>query len=155
MSEDFVTTSLNERANAIAVERKEAKRGLEHQAEGMMATSNKKFKDAIVGQNVTIKVPEVDRGRNCPRNVMGVVLENLDNGLYRIGVQNGVLEKLFSRNEFQVCKETFITASSVPDAPASTLSLRKQPQQLVAASRDLSNVTAAENVIQNAANVSS
>ena len=90
-----------------------------------MATSNKKFKDAIVGQNVTIKVPDVDRGRNCPRNVMGVVLENLDNGLYRIGVQNGVLEKLFSRNEFQVCKETFITASSVPDAPASTLSLRK------------------------------
>ena len=79
----------------------------------------------------------------------------MDNGLYRIGVQNGVLEKLFSRNEFQVCKETFITASSVPDAPASTLSLRKQPQQLVAASRDLSNVTAAENVIQNAANVSS
>ena len=103
MSENFVTTSLNERANAIAVERKEAKRGLEHQAEGMMATSNKKFKDAIVGQNVTIKVPDVDRGRNCPRNVMGVVLESLDHGLfYRIGVQNGVLEKLFSRNEFQV-----------------------------------------------------
>jgi hypothetical protein len=109
-------------AENISSERVHAKRGLEDQAETMLKASNKKFKDAIVGQNVTVKIPDVDRGRNCPRNIIAVVLETMENGLYKLGTSDGVLKKAYSRNEFQLCSTSFVTVNECQ--PSSSLSLR-------------------------------
>ena len=54
----------------------------------------------IVGQNAKIKIPHVDRGRNCPHNVIAVIMDRRQDALYRLGVHEGILEKLYSRNEF-------------------------------------------------------
>ena len=56
---------------------------------------------------------------------MGVVMDRRQDGLYRLGVQEGILEKLYSRNEFQVCEESFFATNSIPVEDATPLSLRK------------------------------
>ena len=58
----MIKSNLDMLEASIADERQNAKRGLETQAETMVESSNKRFKDAIVVQNVTIKIPDVDRG---------------------------------------------------------------------------------------------
>lgn len=68
----------------------------------MLSCSAKKFPLVTVGQNVIIKIPEEDRGRAAPRNIMAMVISE-ENGFYKLGTANGVLEKMYTRNEFQVC----------------------------------------------------
>lgn len=67
----------------------------------MLQQSSSKFPKIETGQNVLVKIPDVDRGRLAPRNVLAVVLSEKD-GLYQLGTSTGVLEKLYARNEFQV-----------------------------------------------------
>ncbi len=66
----------------------------------MLRTSKNKFPPAKVGDNVTVPVPDVDRGRGDPRNVLCVVLEVTTDGFYRVGNGDGVLETLLARNMF-------------------------------------------------------
>jgi len=80
----------------------------------MLRMSRSKFLPATVGDNVTIPVPDVDRGRGDPRNILCVVLEVTDEQLYRVGNKEGVLETLLSRNMFSVTRERFLVVEDVP-----------------------------------------
>lgn len=79
----------------------------------MLAQSNKKFKPALVGDNVLVRIPDVDRGRLAPRNVMAVV-QSVDDGFYKLATKTGILQKLFCRNEFQLAdNNVFIDNSNI------------------------------------------
>ena len=43
-----------------------------------------------IGNNVTVLIPSVDRGRADPRNIIGVVAECSDNELYTDAVKGGL-----------------------------------------------------------------
>nr|CAI5819071.1 unnamed protein product [Callosobruchus analis]CAI5864013.1 unnamed protein product [Callosobruchus analis]CAI5864580.1 unnamed protein product [Callosobruchus analis] len=67
----------------------------------MLQQSSSKFSKIEIGQNVLVKIPDVDRGRLAPPNIFAVTLSEKD-GLYQFSTSTGVLEKLYARNEFQV-----------------------------------------------------
>ncbi|KAI4468484.1 tc5 transposase dna-binding domain [Holotrichia oblita] len=92
---------LCQRTCDISINCKNAKRGLEVQADLVLAQSNKKFKPVIVGDNVLVRIPDVDCGKLAPRNVM-VVVQAVDNGFYKLATKSEVLQKLFCRKEFQL-----------------------------------------------------
>ncbi len=54
-----------------------------------------------IGKNVTVSIPNVDRGRIDLRNIMAVVLERFDNN-YKLGTTNGIISSLFP-NSFATC----------------------------------------------------
>ncbi|KAK4879816.1 hypothetical protein RN001_007962 [Aquatica leii] len=120
--EDQVIRSLCSRTDAIRDQRESAKTRLEKQAAKMLALSQQKLPSIKVGQNVVVKVPDVDRGRLAPRNVLAVVLSVNESGLYKLGTKEGILERIYSRNEFTLADSNFITES---DIPSSSLTLRK------------------------------
>ena len=41
----------------------------------MLSLSNSKFPEVEVGTNVAVRVPDVDRERAAPRNVLAVIME--------------------------------------------------------------------------------
>ena len=66
-----------------------------------------------VGDNVTVPVPLVDRGRGDSRNIMGVILDRDENDLYRIAVKGGILNGKFSRNQFDLCNQILLLPTDV------------------------------------------
>ena len=44
-----------------------------------------------VGDNVTVPIPLVDRGRGDPRNILGAIIDRDKHGLYKIAVSVGLL----------------------------------------------------------------
>ncbi len=81
--------------------RSAAHTGLQTQGAKMLKTSNTKFKDAEVGDNVRIRFPDVDRGHGDPRSVIAVVM-SVEGGFYKLGTEHGVLKQLYARNEFSI-----------------------------------------------------
>jgi len=73
-----------------------------------------------VGTNVVIRVPDLDRGRLAPRNILAVVVDVNSSGLYLLGTKEGQLERLYVRSEITTA-DNFIEAH---DVPSSSLSLR-------------------------------
>jgi len=66
------------------------------------------------GDNVTIPIPMVDRGRGDSRNIMGVILDRDDNDLYRIAaVRGGILKGKYSRNQFDLCTQKLLDFDAV------------------------------------------
>nr|CAI5824615.1 unnamed protein product [Callosobruchus analis] len=65
----------------------------------MLCESNKISAPLKKGANVLTRVPDVDRGRLTPRNILAIVSGINDDGLYEISTENGPLGRLFSRNE--------------------------------------------------------
>jgi len=106
------SSSINMTLTKISETRKKTKCAQENQAERMLKRSRTTFVPADKGDSVMIPIPQVDRGRGDPRNLMGIVLERGDNDTYKIGVRKGVLKGRFSRNQFDVCKETFLSEQS-------------------------------------------
>ena len=107
----------------INAKRKLANENLQLQAKKMLKMSDKKFPSGNVGNNVKICVPDVDRGKCGPRNVIGVITECDDQrGLYRIGTQYGTVNTMFTRSQFDICHESFINAK---DVPSGSISLRE------------------------------
>ncbi len=86
-----------------------------------MVASAQKFPEASVGSSVTVKIPEVDRNKGDPKNIIAVVLDVTPDGMYRLGTESGVLAHLYTKNQFQICPTTF---ANVEDVPQNTLSLR-------------------------------
>jgi hypothetical protein len=66
-----------------------------------------------VGDNVTVPIPLVDRGRGDPRNIMGVIVDRDANDLYRIAVRGGLLNGKYSRNQFDLCAHKLLTEQDV------------------------------------------
>jgi len=68
-----------------------------------------------------VRVPDLDGGRLAPRNVLADVVDVNSYGLYLLGPKEGLLERLYARNEFTTADSNFIKAHNVP---SSSLSLR-------------------------------
>jgi len=67
-------------------------------------------------------VPELDRERLAPRNVLAVVVDVISSGLYLLGTKEGLLERLYARNEYTTADNNFIEAHDVPSSSLSLLS---------------------------------
>ena len=103
----------------INAKRKIAKKNQTKKATKMLKLSNNKFSPASVGDTVRFLVP-VDRSKCAPRNVLGVVMNvDAEKYLYRIGTSHGVLKSLFTRGDFNVCKESFLHTDDVPEGVTS------------------------------------
>jgi hypothetical protein len=105
--------ALTEQHELIYSKRVAAKENLLLQATKMLRTSKRKFPPAQIGDTVRIQVPDVDRGRTDPRNVLAVVagIENSD--FYRLANKHGTLKQLFTRNQFAICKEKLLSMDEV------------------------------------------
>ncbi|CAG5027459.1 unnamed protein product [Parnassius apollo] len=84
----------------IQVARKTAAENLEKQAKKMKASSDKSYPPAKIGDNITIPIPDVDKGGGDLRNIIGVIFQRNDKGLYKFGTKYGVLQKLYCRRRF-------------------------------------------------------
>jgi hypothetical protein len=67
------TTATISRAQKVKVFREAAREGLEEQAKKMKEISFKKFQKPTLGQNVRIKIPEIDRAKMDPRPIIAVI----------------------------------------------------------------------------------
>ena len=74
-----------------------------------------------IGQNVLIPIPNVNRGKGDPRNVMAVVTERVHNG-YKLGTSGGMLLGLYTRNQFELLDSQFLDKETVDKT--SEISLR-------------------------------
>ena len=64
--------------------RRVAREGFQFQAEKMKKNSSKEVALVAVDKTVTVPILEVDRGHTDLRNVLAVVMEVKDDGLYRL-----------------------------------------------------------------------
>jgi len=86
----------------------------------MVSLSNSKLPAVYTGTNIVVRVPDLDRGRLASRNVLTVIVDVNSSGLYLLGTKEGLLERLYARNEFTTA-DNFIEAH---DVPSSSLSLQ-------------------------------
>ena len=75
----------------------------------MKATSSKKFQKPTVGQNVRIKIPDIDRANMDPRSIITVITDIKDEEFYELATKLGKLKALYRWNQFALCKETFLS----------------------------------------------
>lgn len=111
--ENDKATTLNERQQTIQTQRTRARDGLLQQAEKMIKRSRVLHQAGNPGDNVTVSIPLVDRGRGDPRNIMGVIIDRDCNDMYRIAVRAGLLEQKYSRNQFDLCTQKLLSLSDV------------------------------------------
>ena len=112
------------RKSKIVEMREMAKKRQNLQADKMLEQSNKRFKPAEEGENVNVPTPEVDRGCLDPSNFTAVVQEHeSETGLYTLGTRAGTLNTRFSRNQFNLMNQKFLTTADVPEDV--TLSVRE------------------------------
>jgi len=116
-----VACNLCIRKNRINIERECAKSGQEQQAQEMVSLSNSRLPAVDIGTNVVVRVSDLDRGRLARRNVLAVVVDVSSSGLYLLCTKEGLLERLYARNEFTTANNNFFGAH---DVPSSSLSLR-------------------------------
>ena len=97
----------------IAVQRKRAHDGLVLQSERMVQRSRIEQAACSPGDNVTLPIPLVDRGKGDPRNIKGIILDRDERDLYRIAVRSGILKERYTRNQFDLCTQHLYTYSDV------------------------------------------
>src|SRR6218665_1027186 len=94
-------------------QRKRARGSLVQQAERMVKRSRVQHSPGNSGDNVTVPIPLVDRGRGDPQNLMGVISDGDDNDMYRIAVRAEVLNGKYSRNQFELCIHKLLQITDV------------------------------------------
>lgn len=115
---------LEDRSMQIAEVRNKAAKNLQEQARKMLKMSDAKYAPCVVGTNVTVPIPDVDRARGSFRNVIAVVMEvNEDNSTYKLGTKDGVLQQLYARSQFDPCTNSDFL--HINDIPNKSTSLRK------------------------------
>lgn len=87
----------NRNESMILEAREKAHFNLVKQAKRMKTASDQSHPPLKVGDNVTIPIPDVDKGKADLRNIIGVILEVTCEQLYRIGTKSGILDKLYCR----------------------------------------------------------
>ena len=111
-SEVSFNYQITQRGKRILNHREESHKMMKIQATKMLCESNKRYAPLEVGTNVLIRVPDVDRGRLTPRNVLAIVSEINNDGLYKLSTENGPLDRLFSRNELLQADSQFMSQSN-------------------------------------------
>ncbi|XP_043485342.1 KRAB-A domain-containing protein 2-like [Leptopilina heterotoma] len=104
--------SIDRRQEEIMSARQEAAERLERQAKKMKTVSDKHHEAIEVGDNIIIPIPDVDKAKSDLRNVVGVVLE-IEHDLFKVGTRHGIINRLYSRSEFEKCKTNFIDKEEV------------------------------------------
>ncbi|KAH9631734.1 hypothetical protein HF086_014735 [Spodoptera exigua] len=79
----------------------------------MKTMSADKYSNVEVGQNVTLKVPEIDRAKTDPKSIIAVVIDVNDNEFYQLGTKMGILKQLYTKNRFAACSEDFIKIEEI------------------------------------------
>ena len=87
----------------------------------MVSLSNSRLPAVGIGTNVVVRLPDLDRGRLAPRNVLAVVADVNSSGLPLLGTKEGLLERLYAHNEFTAADNNFTEAHVLP---SSSLPLR-------------------------------
>jgi hypothetical protein len=116
-------TPLDKRLEDITNERKRAGDSQLSQAERMIKRSRIDLKPGVIGDNVAVPIPMVDRGRGDPRNIIGVIVDRDEHDMYRIAVKAGILSTKYSRNQFDLCPQRLLADSDVNTQ--STITLRQ------------------------------
>ena len=65
------------------------------------------------GDNVTIPIPSVDRGRGDPRNILAVVMDRSERDNYTLVTKYGILKGAYSRNQFDLCPQRLLSMDDV------------------------------------------
>lgn len=73
----------------------------------MKKYSDARFLQLVVGDVVTVSVPEVDRGPLDWPNVRGIVLETKNN-LYKVGTKTGIIKDWLPRKMIAVSNEKMV-----------------------------------------------
>ncbi|KRX14635.1 KRAB-A domain-containing protein 2 [Trichinella nelsoni] len=94
--------------------RKEAASGQTRAAAKMTRRSKKMLIPLQIGQNCTLRVPDVDRGPADPKNFLAVVMAECE-GLYTVGCREGKLASKFTAADLQVISENLLSIDEVPD----------------------------------------
>ena len=92
----------------------------------MLENTNKRLQASWKGRNPAdsnTSWPDVDRGRGDHKNLKCIILS--EDGFYWIRTEFGKLESLYTRNQFSICKDTFLDPDSVPDKQISLRSAAK------------------------------
>ena len=84
----------------------------EKQTERMLSRSNNILEEVDIGCNVLITIPQVDRGKGNPRNIMAIVHEKTDKG-YRLATKHGILLGSYTRNQFELTDSLFLGPSDL------------------------------------------
>ena len=61
-----------------------AREGLEEQAKKLKVTFSKKFQKLTLGQNVRIKIPDIDRAKMDPRSIIAVITDIKGEEVYEL-----------------------------------------------------------------------
>ena len=104
---DEITATIS-KAEKVKVLREAARERLEELKKKIKATSSKKFQKPTVGQNVRIKIPDIDRAKMDPRSIIAAITKDKDEEFYKIGTKLGKLKALYTRNQFTLCKDNFL-----------------------------------------------
>ncbi|KRX64696.1 KRAB-A domain-containing protein 2 [Trichinella sp. T9] len=94
--------------------RKEAALGQTRAAAKMTRRTKKMLIPLQIGQNYTLRVPDVDRGPADPKNFLVVVMAECE-GLYTVGCREGKLASKFTAADLQVISENILSIDEVPD----------------------------------------
>jgi hypothetical protein len=71
--------------------------------------SSIKFQKPTLGQNVRIKIRDIDRAKMDPRSIIAVITDIKDEEFYELGTKLGKLKALYTRNQFISSKENFLS----------------------------------------------
>ena len=66
-----------------------------------------------MGDNVILPISSVDRGRTDARNIIGVVTDISESGMYSIAVKAGLLNTKYTRNQFDLCATALYTVNDM------------------------------------------
>ena len=56
----------------------------------------------------------MDKGRADSGNIIAIILDVVDDN-YKLGTKQGQLAQLYTRNQFLICEEKFLTEADVPN----------------------------------------
>ncbi|CAG2258172.1 unnamed protein product [Mytilus edulis] len=109
---DTITCHLCSNEEVIRNERRHASDSMTKQAVRMRNLSERVLTEVDVGANVLVAIPHVDRGKGDPRNLMAVVTGKEEHG-YKLGIKDGILRGLYTRNQFELSDSNFIAIHCV------------------------------------------
>ena len=73
-----------------------------------------------------IPIPHVGRAKTDHRNILGVVIDVGEKGLYQVQTRHGVSNSWFCHNQFELCEQNILSLQDLPQESANVnLSVRE------------------------------
>ena len=105
----------------IESKRRGVKRKQEQQAAQMLEKSARRYSPALVGNSVCVYLSEVDRGRCEFPNILAVIMEITDDGMFKLGTREGMLNSYYARNQFEVLPHAHLHTEEVDQSQSCAL----------------------------------